>query len=121
MLDLQSSKPVGSISPHVRNLSFLKNISFSNNNFHNEIPSEIDRLRKLQFLLLYNNTLTGKILRNLSQCTNLKYINFGRNLLDGEIPATLGTWLKLQFVSFERNYPTFFRQLILSRSVCCSF
>ena len=91
VLDLRTSKLVGSISPHVGNLSFLKNLTLSNNSFHNEIPLEIDHLRKLQILRLYNNTLGGKIPRNLSHCTNLKHINFGQNLLDGEIPATLGT------------------------------
>ena len=103
VLDLRSSKLVGSISPHVDNLSFLKNLILSNNNFHNEIPLEIDRLRRSQILRLYNNSLSGKIPRNLSHCTNLNYINFGRNLLDGEIPATLGTLPKLQLVSFEIN------------------
>ncbi|XP_065637672.1 probable LRR receptor-like serine/threonine-protein kinase At3g47570 [Quercus suber] len=102
-LDLQSSKLVGSISPHVGNLSFLKNLSLPGNSFRNEIPSEIDHLRRLQILEMYNNTLSGKIPRNLSHCTNLKYINFGRNLLDGEIPTTLGTLSKLQFINFEVN------------------
>ncbi|KAL4600613.1 hypothetical protein ACB092_11G211800, partial [Castanea dentata] len=102
-LDLQFSKLVGSISPHVGNLSFLKKLSLAGNNFHNEIPSEIDRLRRLQILQMYNNTLSRKIPRNLSHCTNLKFINFGYNLLDGEIPTTLGTFSKLRFISFENN------------------
>ncbi|KAK4592257.1 hypothetical protein RGQ29_016684 [Quercus rubra] len=103
VLDLLSSNLVGSISPHVGNLSFLKYLILENNSFHNEIPSEFDRLRRLQILPLYNNSLSGKIPRNLSHCTNLNYINFGRNLLDGEIPATLGTLSKLQYVNFGRN------------------
>ena len=103
VLDLLSSKLVGSISPHVGNLSFLKNLTLSNNSFHNEIPSEIDRLRRLQDLRLANNTISGKIPRNLSHCTNLNHINFAYNLLDGEIPATLGTLSKLQYVNFIKN------------------
>ncbi|KAL4600619.1 hypothetical protein ACB092_11G212400 [Castanea dentata] len=100
---LRFSELVGSISPHVGNLSFLKTLSIGGSSFHNEIPSEIDRLRRLQLLRLYNNTHIGKIPRNLSHSTNLKFINFGRNVLDGEIPTTLGTLSKLQFVSFENN------------------
>nr|XP_023898142.1 LRR receptor-like serine/threonine-protein kinase EFR [Quercus suber] len=103
VLDLRTSKLVGSISPHVGNLSFLNDLILSNNSFHDEIPSKIDRLHRLQVLRLYNNSLRGKIPRNLSHCTNLNYINFGRNLLDGEIPATLGTLSKLQFINFEGN------------------
>ncbi|KAK4592256.1 hypothetical protein RGQ29_016683 [Quercus rubra] len=103
VLDLQLSELVGSISPHVGNLSFLKKLSLADNYFHNEIPSEIDRLRRLQFLQMYNNTHIGKIPRNLSHYTNLKILNFGSNHLDGEIPTTLGTLSKLQWVSFEIN------------------
>uniref|UniRef100_A0A7N2LED4 non-specific serine/threonine protein kinase n=1 Tax=Quercus lobata TaxID=97700 RepID=A0A7N2LED4_QUELO len=103
VLDLQSSKLVGSISPHVGNLSFLKNLILSNNSFQNEIPPEIGYLRRLQSLSLYNNTLSRKIPGNISGCTNLKYIHFGHNLLDGEIPTTLGTLSKLQFFSFRKN------------------
>ena len=72
VLDLQSSKLVGSISPHVGNLSFLKNLTLQNNSFHNEIPPEIGRLDKLQFLQLQNNTLSGKIHSNLSSRTHLE-------------------------------------------------
>ncbi|KAF3946645.1 hypothetical protein CMV_027113 [Castanea mollissima] len=126
---LQFSELVGSISPHVGNLSFLKKLSLSGSSFHNEIPSEIDRLRRLQFLQLYNNTHIGKIPRNLSHCTNLNYINFGRNLLDGEIPTTLGTLSKLQIVSFEGNnltgsIPSFFgclEEFLPQSSICLRY
>jgi Leucine-rich repeat (LRR) protein len=91
VLDLQSLKLVGSISPHVGNLSFLRNLTLQNNTFHNEIPPEIGRLHKLQVLQLENNTLSGKIPSNLSACTKLQVLRFGYNLLTGEIPTTLGT------------------------------
>uniref|UniRef100_A0A7N2R2K2 non-specific serine/threonine protein kinase n=1 Tax=Quercus lobata TaxID=97700 RepID=A0A7N2R2K2_QUELO len=103
MLNLHSSKLVGSLSPHVGNLSFLKGLTLQNNSFHNEIPPEIGRLHKLNFLYLNNNTLSGKIPTSISGCTNLKYIVVSRNLLNGEIPATLGTLSKLRFASFESN------------------
>ncbi|KAM3733648.1 hypothetical protein ACB098_11G153100 [Castanea mollissima] len=98
VLDQRTSKLVSSISPRVGNLSFLKNLILSNNIFHSEIPSKIDRLRRLQIRHLYNDTLSGKFSRNLSHCTNLKQIDFDWNLLDGEIPATLGTLSKLQLI-----------------------
>ena len=41
MLDLQSLKLVGSISPHVGNLSFLRILTLQNNIFHNEIPQKL--------------------------------------------------------------------------------
>ncbi|KAL0007227.1 hypothetical protein SO802_008729 [Lithocarpus litseifolius] len=94
-LDLQSLKLVRSISPHVGNLSCLRNLILKNNSFNNEIPSEISRLRKLQYLLLQNNTFSGKIPSSLSNCTNLDFLAAQNNLLTGEIPTILGPLLKL--------------------------
>ncbi|XP_075647047.1 uncharacterized protein LOC142617956 [Castanea sativa] len=104
VLKLSSSKLVGSISPHVGNLSFLRNLTLPNNSFHYEIPPEIGRLRRLKFLLLHNNTLSGKIPSNISSCHNLEVLRVGFNLLTGEIPATLGTLSKLRvFYIYQNN------------------
>ncbi|XP_030936711.1 LRR receptor-like serine/threonine-protein kinase EFR [Quercus lobata] len=103
MLDLQSSKLVGSISPHVGNLSFLRILTLQNNSFHDEIPLEIGRLRRLQFLLLSNNTFSGKIPSNISNCPSLEYLRVGGNLLTGEIPVMLGTMSKLRVFSLSTN------------------
>ena len=93
-LDLQSLKLVGSISPHIGNLSFLRNISLQNNSFYNEIPSEIGRLFRLQSLSLFNNTMSGKIPSNISGCSNLVVLSVGSNQLVGEIPMTLASMTK---------------------------
>ena len=61
VLNLQSLELVGSISPYVGNLSFLRNLSLKNNTIHKEIPPEIGRLTRLQVLEL-QNTLQKKSL-----------------------------------------------------------
>uniref|UniRef100_A0A2N9HZU8 non-specific serine/threonine protein kinase n=1 Tax=Fagus sylvatica TaxID=28930 RepID=A0A2N9HZU8_FAGSY len=116
VLDLQSLKLVGSISPHVGNLSFLRNLTLQNNTFHNKIPQEIGCLHKLRVLQLENNTLSGKIPSNLSACTKLQVLHFDFNLLTGEIPATFGTLSKLRNFHIRRNnltgsIPPFFGNL----------
>ena len=95
VLDLQSSKLVGPVTPYVGNLSFLRNLTLQNNSFHNNIPLEIGHLHRLQVFRLDNNTLNGKIPSNLSGCANLIDFPVSYNLLIGEIPTTLGTWSKL--------------------------
>ncbi|KAM4072379.1 hypothetical protein ACB094_11G134400 [Castanea mollissima] len=103
VLDLQSQKMVGSISPHIGNLSFLRNLTLQNNSFYNGIPPEIGRLRRLQVLRLENNTFNGKIPSNLSYCSSLILLHVGYNNLVGEIPAKFGTLSKLQSFDIRRN------------------
>ena len=103
VLHLQSLKLVGSISPYIGNLSFLRILTLYNNSFHNEIPKEIGNLHRLRVIQLDNNTLSGKIPSNLSACTSLFDFRVSHNLLVGEIPTTLGTWLKLRYFALYHN------------------
>ncbi|THG16652.1 putative receptor-like protein kinase At3g47110 [Camellia sinensis] len=102
-LDLQSRELVGSISPHLGNLSFLRELLLQNNSFGNEIPPEIGRLPRLQILQLSNNLIGGQIPVNISRCANLIYINFSDNGLVGEVPVELGSLSKLAIVNIEAN------------------
>ncbi|CAL5428616.1 unnamed protein product [Camellia sinensis] len=56
VLNLFSLSLVGSITPHIGNLTFLRTIDFSNNSLYGEIPLEIGRLFRLQNLWLSNNS-----------------------------------------------------------------
>ncbi|KAL7253374.1 hypothetical protein ACSBR1_007829 [Camellia fascicularis] len=94
---------VGSISPHLGNLSFLRELLLQNNSFGDEIPPEIGRLPRLQILQLSNNLIGGQIPVNISRCANLIYINFSHNGLVGEVPVELGFMLKLAIVNIEAN------------------
>ncbi|XP_048134925.1 probable LRR receptor-like serine/threonine-protein kinase At3g47570 [Rhodamnia argentea] len=103
VLDLNSQKLSGSISPHVGNLSFLRELRLQNNSFDHEIPRQIGRLHRLRFLELSNNSLAGDIPRNISGCTNLIGIGLRNNRLTGQVPRELGTLLKLQHLVLMAN------------------
>nr|XP_023921399.1 probable LRR receptor-like serine/threonine-protein kinase At3g47570 isoform X2 [Quercus suber] len=103
VLNLQSLKLVGSISPYVGNLSFLRNLSLQNNTLHKEIPPEIGHLTRLRLLQLYNNTIQGEIPSNLSGCNNLVALSVGNNQLVGEIPTTLTSLTKLRLLAIHKN------------------
>ncbi|XP_059625634.1 probable LRR receptor-like serine/threonine-protein kinase At3g47570 [Cornus florida] len=95
ILNLQSCNLVGSISPSIGNLSFLRIINLSNNTIHGGIPHEIGFLFRLQILNLANNSLEKQIPPSLSHCSNLRVLDIGYNKLIGKIPVELGSLSKL--------------------------
>ncbi|XP_058008013.1 probable LRR receptor-like serine/threonine-protein kinase At3g47570 [Hevea brasiliensis] len=103
MLDLSSLKLSGSISPHVGNLSFLRELRLENNSFSREIPTEIGHLRRLQILSLYNNSFGGQIPASISNCSNLVFFHLYNNNVGGRIPAGLGSLKKLKEIFFGAN------------------
>ncbi|XP_062000854.1 probable LRR receptor-like serine/threonine-protein kinase At3g47570 [Rosa rugosa] len=102
-LNLTSLKLSGSISPHIGNLSFLRDLSFYDNSFTKKIPPEIGHLRRLRILRLENNSLSGPIPANISNCFKLIILDVSYNMLGGNIPAELGSLSKLEYLSLLFN------------------
>ncbi|CAO2837957.1 unnamed protein product [Amaranthus hypochondriacus] len=103
VLDLESSKLTGFISPFVGNLSFLRGLWLSNNSFYGEIPPQIGNLHRLELLILDNNSFTGHIPSNISACFNLFMLHASYNELIGNIPVQLCSMRNLQYLSFLKN------------------
>ncbi|XP_050148327.1 putative receptor-like protein kinase At3g47110 [Malus sylvestris] len=103
VLDLQSSRLNGQLSPHIGNLSFLRTLNLQNNNFNNTIPQEIGRLFRLQQLRLENNSFSGDIPFNMSRCSNLQILRIAENHLMGKIPTEIGSLSKLQVLFLRYN------------------
>lgn len=104
-LNLQALKLLGSISPHIGNLSFLRILMLDDNSFHHEIPQEVSLLHKLRVLGLSNNTLEGEIPRNLSSCAHLTWLRLTNNRLVGEIPIGFGSLVNLQLLGLGVRDP----------------
>ncbi|EEF49387.1 serine-threonine protein kinase, plant-type, putative [Ricinus communis] len=97
-LDLKGQNLIGSISPHIGNLSFLRTLDLENNSFHDHIPQEVGKLFRLQYFLLNNNTLQGEVPSNLSRCSQLRIIDLLFNEVEGKIPAELGNLANLEML-----------------------
>ncbi|KZV57091.1 receptor-like protein kinase [Dorcoceras hygrometricum] len=102
-INLRSQGLVGSLPPHLGNLSFLREFILQNNSFYGEIPEEFGRLRRLEFVEFSNNSFSGEIPRNLSQCRNLYYLNLIDNELTGIIIPELGSMFKLEALGLTTN------------------
>ncbi|CAL2268367.1 unnamed protein product [Prunus armeniaca] len=94
---------VGSLSPHIGNLTFLSGLNLELNHFHNVIPQEIGHLFRLKYLNLSNNSFSGEIPSNLSACSSLIWLRLGFNKLIGKIPFHPGSLQKLERVQLHYN------------------
>ncbi|XP_021738372.1 putative receptor-like protein kinase At3g47110 [Chenopodium quinoa] len=103
VLDLQSLKLTGILSPSIGNLSFLRVLNLQSNTLSGTIPSEIGRLRRLQYLLLGNNSIAGEIPSNISSCSSLIQLDIFNNRLVGRLPPELGFLTQLQYIDLSMN------------------
>ncbi|GJZ38368.1 leucine-rich repeat protein [Tanacetum coccineum] len=103
VLQLASKGLEGSLSPHVGNLSFLRELSLENNSFQGNIPDEVGRLFRLRRLYLYRNKISGVIPTNLSGCSNLEVLSLGRNKLVGSVPKEMSLLSKLVDLGIDNN------------------
>ncbi|XP_058110378.1 putative receptor-like protein kinase At3g47110 [Magnolia sinica] len=102
-LNLTSQNLVGTISPYISNLTFLRRIGLTDNSFHGTIPQDIGRLFRLQHLYLDSNRFTGEIPENLTLCSELIGIDLFDNQLVGKIPVEFGSLSKLTKLSLGQN------------------
>ncbi|CAI9273730.1 unnamed protein product [Lactuca saligna] len=102
-LDLESRAIVGTLSPHIGNLSFLRVIRLSNNTFTGVIPPQVGALFRLQKLILINNSFTGEIPATLSNCTRLTVLGLSRNKLTGNLPKQIASLINLTIITLHNN------------------
>ncbi|CAA3009856.1 probable LRR receptor-like serine threonine-kinase At3g47570 [Olea europaea subsp. europaea] len=76
----------GTIAKEIGELSFLRSLIISNNNFLGFIPDEIGNLSQLREIDMHDNELSGPIPTGLEFLENLQKLNLSYNRLHGEVP-----------------------------------
>lgn len=104
MLNLSSLQLVGSMSPHIGNLTFLRTIDLSNNSFCGAIPREVGRLVRLRYLLLSVNSFHDEFPTNSSSLSGIKVIDVIGDNLGGRIPEELGSLSTLSRLLLATNH-----------------
>ncbi|GLJ09755.1 hypothetical protein SUGI_0115270 [Cryptomeria japonica] len=102
-LNLSTVGLVGTISPSLGNLSFLRILDLGINNLRGHIPYQLGSLSRLQILYLDTNQLDGLIPSTLCACHSIAALSLVENHLDGGIPSALGFLPNLSFLQLGRN------------------
>ncbi|XP_077225755.1 receptor kinase-like protein Xa21 [Tasmannia lanceolata] len=103
VLNLSGQNLVGTLSPAISNLTFLREIHLQENSFNGQISQDIGRLFRLRHLNMSYNSLGGEIPSNLTHCRDLGVIDLGYNELTGKIPIQLSTLPKLSGLFLFHN------------------
>ncbi|GMJ10096.1 hypothetical protein like AT3G47570 [Hibiscus trionum] len=102
-LDLTGLGLVGTLPPHLGNLSFLSLLYLTNNSFHGRLPVQLSNLQRLKYLSLVNNSFNGEIPSWLGSLTELRSLYLYQNNFKGVIPLSLGFLPKLEILSLFGN------------------
>ncbi|KAM5587929.1 hypothetical protein ABKV19_006400 [Rosa sericea] len=93
----------GTIPPELGNISFLVQLSLTNNSFNGTLPSELGRLQQLKFIDLEGNRFVGIIPSWLGLLSKLQTINLRGNKFSGSIPAAMFNLSALQIIDLNNN------------------
>ncbi|XVE53072.1 hypothetical protein DITRI_Ditri02bG0175100 [Diplodiscus trichospermus] len=102
-LNLSGMGLVGTIPPHLGNLSFLSRFSIVNNSFHGSLPNQLANLRRLKYIYLANNNITGEIPSWFDSFTQLESLFLNGNNFTGVIPSSIGNLSSLKMFILDRN------------------
>ncbi|XVF29051.1 hypothetical protein REPUB_Repub15cG0086400 [Reevesia pubescens] len=87
-LDLSNNNFHGNIPEEIQTLKSLKVLNLSHNSFFGTIPLALGNLTELESLDLSQNKLSGKIPLQLTSLTFLEVLNLSYNQLEGSIPQS---------------------------------
>ncbi|XP_077230239.1 receptor kinase-like protein Xa21 isoform X2 [Tasmannia lanceolata] len=102
-LNLADRGLVGPMSPHIANLTFLREINLGNNGFYGQVSPAMSRLLRLRYLNLSLNSYQGNIPPSIGNLSSLIELVLTWNSLEGSIPDELGRLPALKSLRLGAN------------------
>ncbi|CAH1442873.1 unnamed protein product [Lactuca virosa] len=103
VLDLNGLSLEGVLAPEIGNLTHLRHLVLSQNQFSGAIPKELGELTMLEILDLRDNNFSGFIPSELGRMHSLKRLLLCNNNLEGSIPMELRTLNFLYEMQYDEN------------------
>ncbi|KAM4070581.1 hypothetical protein ACB094_12G175900 [Castanea mollissima] len=105
----------------LHNMTSLRHLDLSGNNFNSSIPNWLYSFRRLQFLNLGSNNLQGTISSAIGNLTSAISIDLSVNELGGKLPRSLGNLCNLREITLSsNNWSQEISEILESLSVCLS-
>ncbi|TYG82060.1 hypothetical protein ES288_D01G056600v1 [Gossypium darwinii] len=102
-LDLAGLGLVGTLPPHLGNLSFLSLLRIKNNSFYGRLPAQLSNLHRLKYLSFGKNNFKGVIPFSLGYLSKLEVLYLFENQISGSIPSTIFNISSLQEIDLSFN------------------
>jgi hypothetical protein len=102
-LKLRSKNFSGPIPSDILKLKYLNYLSLADNQLTGEIPENIDELTYLTKFSFRNNNLSGKIPDSIGNIDGIFHLDFALNQFTGKIPDSFGNLKQLQFLNLSSN------------------
>ncbi|CAI9109346.1 OLC1v1009150C1 [Oldenlandia corymbosa var. corymbosa] len=107
VLNLSNNNFVGELPPELGHLKSLSSLDLSFNSFKSSIPSSFGQLKQLRVLYLHQNQLSGAVPPTLGELVNLRELDISRNSLTGELSESHFLKLRsLKVLSLSQNHLT---------------
>ncbi|WCJ40251.1 receptor-like protein kinase 2 [Euphorbia peplus] len=103
-LDFSFQSLVGFLPLSIGELTHLRILLLSHNQFSGEIPVSIGALQSLEILELQGNNFSGKIPVQISNLKSLSLLNLSFNSFTDDVPASLIGYGKMEIVDLSNNY-----------------
>lgn len=102
--DISNNRLSGEISPLICNLSSLRVLDLSSNNFSGMVPQCLGKFNNLLSVLdLRNNSLHGAVPQVCARSSNLRMMDFSHNKLQGKLPRSLAACRMLEYLDLANN------------------
>ena len=102
-LDLSFIGSQGPIPIDLQNMTSLKHLDLSGNNFNSSIPNWLYSFSRLEFLNLCSSNLQGTISSAIGNLTSAISIDLWGNELGGKLPRSLGNLCNLREINLSYN------------------